>query len=202
MVGTVADGALLATDTAAIPGFHGTQSFDAAAGPLTFGAEVEYAVYAPGQFHSSTALGGPTDPSGGTQYVYAYQLINDGSAAQRTIGELSVGFDGNASPGNLGVIGGAPFGLNPSSSAFVPVSPPFASATWIYNTELTSTQASNILLFTSPNAPHLYNASVLGGGLVDQRQLPSPIPEPSSVLIIGGMIIMLGRSARRSFLGQ
>jgi hypothetical protein len=60
---------------------------------------------------------------------------------------------------------------------------------------------SNILLFTSPKAPHFYNASVLGGGLVDQRQLPSPVPEPS-VLVIGGMMIMLGRSARRSSLGQ
>lgn len=181
------DAALLATDTAALASFRGTQAFTKTISGLTINAAVEYAVYAPGAFSTSTALGSPTDPSGGTQYVYAYQITNTGSPTQRTIGELSVGLDGDTQSANIGVIGGGGFGINPTTSAFVPASAPFASAHWIYTPELTSAQVGNVLLFTSPKAPHFFNATILGGALSDQQSLPSPIPEPASIMVLSGL---------------
>lgn len=198
-----ANAALLATDPAAMAAFRGAQPFTAVLGPLSFAATVEYAVYAPGTFNGSAVLGAPADPSGGTDYVYAYEMINSGTQLQRTIGELSVGFDGNTAAHNLGVLAGVPAaGISPSSSSFIPVSAPFASATWIYNTELTSGQSSVVLLFTSPNAPHFYNASVLGGGLGNQQLLPSPVPEPGTLMMLSGIALFALQSARPSRKGN
>jgi hypothetical protein len=192
-----ADAALISTDTAAMAGYRGVQPFTSEpAGGLIFHASVEFAVYAPGQFQTSAALGNPTDPSGGSDYVYAYILSNVGLASERTVGELSVGLDGDTLAHNIAVLSVVPSGMNPSSSAFVPLSVPYASATWIYSPELTNGQTSNLLIFTSPRSPQLYNASVLGGALHSQQTLPSPIPEPASLMVLGGMALLAVRALR------
>src|SRR5262245_48184350 len=69
----------LFADPAALPGWTGSSGFVGANGGFKLNANVEFAVYAPGAFGTSAALGFPggADPSGGTQFVYAYEIFNN-----------------------------------------------------------------------------------------------------------------------------
>jgi len=189
--GTKAYSAILATDANAIAGFHGTQDFSTAIGTLTMKGEVDYAVYAPGQFKQTFGAG--SDPSSDKRYVYAYQLHNTGGTTDRDLGFLSVGFDaagpGGSNPANIGMLLVGDHGDDPSASSFIPAGgPPFNSATWNFTTTIPDAHFSEILLFTSPYAPEFYDASVQGGGLSKQSRLPSPVPEPGTVLGACGMM--------------
>jgi hypothetical protein len=189
--GTRAYSAILATDANAIPGFHGTQDFSTAVGTLSMKGEVDYAVYAPGQF--KLTFGPGSDPSADKGYVYAYQMHNTGGTADRDLGFLSVGFNpasaGGSNPTDLGIILVGDHGDDPSSSSFIPASgPPYASATWNFTTTLPDGHFSEILLFTSPFPPEFYDSSVQGGGLSKQSRLPSPVPEPGTALAACGLM--------------
>jgi len=191
--GTRAYSAILATDANAVAGFHGTQDFSTSLGTLTMKGEVDYAVYAPGQF--AQTFGAGSDPSNNQRYVYAYQMHNTGGTADRDLGLLSVGFDaagpGGSNPGNLGMLLVGDHGDDPSSSSFVPAGgPPFNSATWNFTTAIPDSHYSEILLFTSPFPPEFFDSSVQGGGLSKQSRLPSPgpVPEPGSALAACGML--------------
>src|SRR2546423_279715 len=190
LCGTKAYSAILATDANAVSGFHGTQDFSTGLLTLTMKGEVDYAVYAPGKFKQTFGAG--SDPSNDKRYVYAYQLHNTGGTADRDLGFLSVGFDaagpGGAGPSDLGVLLSQP-GDAPSSFSFIPAGgPPFNSATWNFTTAIPDAHYSEILLFTSPFPPEFYDASVQGGGLSKQSRLPSPVPEPGTVLAACGMM--------------
>src|SRR3954469_23549171 len=104
--GTKAYSAILASDANAISGFHGTQDFSVAMAGLSMKGEVDYAVYAPGQFKQTFGAG--ADPSSDKRYVYAYQMHNTGGTADRDLGFLSVGFDaagpGGSNPTDIGMI--------------------------------------------------------------------------------------------------
>src|SRR2546421_1747435 len=187
---TKAYSAILATDANAVSGFHGTQDFSTSIGTLSMKGEADYAVYAPGQF--KLTFGSGSDPSNDKRYVYAYQLHNTGGTVDRDLGFLSVGFDaagpGGAGPSDLGVLLSQP-GDAPSSFSFIPAGgPPFNSATWNFTTAIPDAHYSEILLFTSPFPPEFYDASVQGGGLSKQSRLPSPVPEPGTVLAACGMM--------------
>src|SRR5438046_2539121 len=83
----------------------------------------------------------------------------------------------------------ANFGHDPSSSSFIPAGGlPFNSATWNFSPTIPDGHFSEILLFTSPFAPTMIDSSVQGGGLSRQSQLPSPVPEPGTVLAAYGMM--------------
>ena len=188
--GTKAFSAILATDANAIPGFHGTQDFSTSIASLSMKGEVDYAVYAPGQF--KLTFGAGSDPSADKRYVYAYQMHNTGGTADRDLGLLSVGFDQNSpakfNPTDLGILLVGDHGDDPSATSFIPVGgPPFASATWNFATTIRDGHFSEILLFTSPYSPAFYDASVQGGGLTKQQRLPSPVPEPGTALAACGM---------------
>src|SRR5262245_23020689 len=71
IAGSAAAGPLVG-DPAAMLGWSGNKNFN---NPGKIQADVNYAVYAPGQFSLSAALGNPFDPSGGTDYVYAYEIF-------------------------------------------------------------------------------------------------------------------------------
>ena len=157
---------------------------------------------------SSSAAG---DPSGGTRFVYAYQLHNTGGTADRDLGFLSVGFDasgpGGSNPADIGILLVGDHGDDPSSASFIPASgPPYNSATWNFSTTLPDGHYSEILLFTSPYPPEYYTASVQGGGLSKQSDtspnggggLPSPVPEPGTVLAACGMMGALLIRRRKS----
>jgi hypothetical protein len=191
LCGTKAYSAILATDANAVAGFHGTQDFSSANLGLTMKGEVDYAVYAPGQF--KLTFGAGSDPSNDKSYVYAYQLHNTGGTADRDPAFLSVGFDGAFSGGsnssNIGMLLVGDHGDDPSSFSFIPAGgPPFNSATWNFTSPIPDTHYSEILLFTSAFPPEFYDASVQGGGLSKQSRLPSPVPEPGTVLAACGMM--------------
>ncbi len=80
LLASTADAGPLATDAAAIPGWTGSTLFSGtnAGNTHTVTAIVDFAVYAPGDFSLSAALGNPTDVSGGTQYIYAYEVFREG----------------------------------------------------------------------------------------------------------------------------
>jgi len=188
---TRAFSAILATDANALSGFHGTQDFSVSISSLSMKGEVDYAVYAPGQFKQTFGAG--SDPSNDKRYVYAYQLHNTGGTSDRDPAFLSVGFDaagpGGSNPTDLGMLLVGDHGDDPSSFSFIPAGgPPFASATWNFATAIPDTHYSEILLFTSPYSPEFYDSSVQGGGLSKQSRLPSPVPEPGVALAACGMV--------------
>jgi hypothetical protein len=186
--GTRAYSAILATDANAIAGFHGTQDFSTTIATLSMKGEVDYAVYAPGQF--KLTFGPGSDPSSDQRYVYAYQMHNTGGTADRDLGFLSVGFDqstpGGSNPTNLGFLN-LNTGDDPTSSTFVPAAAPFHSATWNFNNTIGDGRFSEVLIFTSPFPPAFYDSSVQGGGLSKQSRLPSPVPEPGTALAACGL---------------
>jgi hypothetical protein len=202
--GTKAFSAILATDANAIAGFHGTQNVDTSTVPpvvLSMKGDVDYAVYAPGNF--KLTFGAGSDPSNNARYVYAYQLHNTGGTAERDLGFLSVGFNqagpGGSNPQNIGMVLVGDHGDDPSSSSFIAASgPPFNSATWNFSTAIPDGHFSEILLFTSPYPPAFYDSSVQGGGLSSQTRLPSPVPEPGTALTACGVTMALLLRRRNS----
>jgi len=193
----------LATDPAAIAGWTGTASFLGTNGVTTLMADVDYAVYAPGQFSLSNALGDPLDPSSGTQYVYAYEIFNDvgGNTFSRN---LSIAILGDI-PGivqNLSDDATTPEGgVVPNLIQFVPENPPFTNVKWTFNDPVIAVgQHSDILLFTSPFGPHFLTAGMQGGSAtVATAPLPSPTPEPTTILLgcLGAGALLASRLVRR-----
>lgn len=198
----------LPTDSNALPGWQGTELFTGTAGSFSLVANVEYAVYGPGVFVSSFPAF--VDPSGGADYVYAYEILNSNAGNVRVL-ELSVGLipgaipSGSTNIGDLALAGG----LVPDQSHFVPLSDPKQSANWDYNSSLLPGLNSDILFFTSPFGPHFQDSTVQGGkGTISQSNpsavLPSPTPEPASFTLaaIFGACVLALRFARRRSVGR
>ena len=161
--------------------------FSNTTGGVTLLANVEYAVYAPGQFGTSAALGLPAaaDPSHGTQYVYAYEIFNQNVPGHALVSTMTVALTPTGNPANIthvsaNVVGG----MSPFASQFIPAGTPKTSAKWTWLSNLTPGTHSDILLFTSPNPPRLVTSSMLGGSnTLDAELLPSPVPEPGSLAL-------------------
>jgi len=192
-LGGAADASPLVSDPNAMPVWQGTQRFYATSGVATLQVDIEYAVYAPGNY----SLSG-TDPSGGTKFVYAYQVFNDllGNAPVST---FSVGLDPTANVANIGSDAGSgtPGGTAPTASA--PSGTPPTSAVWYFFLNTIDPPPANeysaVLLFTSPYGPQWAPASVLDSGLSDKQDLPSPLPEPATMalMILGGAGLLVRR---------
>jgi len=196
----------LPTDPNALAAWRGSTLFTNG-GSLK--VDVEYAVYAPGQFDTSAALGFPShvpvDPSGGTQYVYAYELFNNVGGTFVDL-NLSVGVAVGGIPNgstNITNDPGTPEGgVPPNHSEFIPGSDPEQAAKWSYDSGLAVGAHSDILLFTSPFGPQFFQSSMQGGhATVASSQLPSPVPEPAGVVlaVIGAaMVSLLARWRRKA----
>ena len=181
-------GGMLATDTNAMPAWQGTQTYLCSGGNMGFApflhADVDYAVYAPGDF----GLG--DDPSGGEDYVYAYQIFHTGLEGNNpifgdgddSVKQFTVGLDGDEAADNIGYLVGT--GLAPDSHLFNTT-----SAVWNYDANVIPpgdpAPHSAILLFTSPNSPEWDTGVVLGVGALGEEALPSPIPEPGTLCLLG-----------------
>lgn len=217
----------LATDPNAMAGFRGTEYFEGVLQQsgfvLWFAADVDFAVYAPGNFNLSFP---GSDPSGGTQYVYAYQMHHVGNSTapppsvagltgtklMQKLNLLSIGLDQTVQPtvaNNTWIDNDSLIVEDPVPALIGPGGmPPYTSVQWTYTSGIQGMptvpggQFSEILLFTSPLPPEFYNASVKGGSVTRQRGpidgtrgLPSPVPEPSTglILLTATTVVMLSR---------
>jgi hypothetical protein len=183
----------LSTDAAAIPGWTGSTPFSGTNGSAsnTVNAVVDFAVYAPGQFSLSAALGNPVDISGGTQYIYAYEMFRTGEDAG--LSALSINLVPNAVPDNSTLVGHnattPELGIAPISSNLIPGGVvPKQSVRWNFIPAIGGANHSDILLFASPYGPQMLNATV-GGTFTTAAMalLPTPVPEPA-----GGLLALLG----------
>lgn len=170
--GASAQGGLLSTNSGgAIAGFTGTQLFNDNFSGFTVSANVDFAVFAPGTFPFA-------DPSGGTEFVYAYQIEN----LDTDVSKFTVGLDGDEPLGSIGFV--SDVGLtDPTASAFVGAGP--TSAAWDFTVPgaLTNGNSSAILIFTSSAAPERDSATVQAAW-ANTQQLPSPVPEPATLSLL------------------
>lgn len=187
---------ILADDPNAMPAWQGTNSSDVTSGGMRIKVDVDFAVFAPGEYPGD-------DPSGGTDYVYAYQFFND-AVSDVAVCVFSVGIGTNAGADNIGddpAGPGADSGVPPDLCT---ISQASASARWAFGwtdtgVEVMPGQNSTVLIYTSPNGPRWCVASVIDGGLpVPVGELPAPVPEPASaMLLLLGALGALGRLRRR-----
>ena len=220
LTAALAQGGILDGDLNALPGWNGTtllSGIDPIDGSYKVAADVDYAVYAPGQFNLTFGAG--SDPSGGTEYVYAYQMHNRSAGESSAIESLEVGLDGDSgrpghfvepltdpSPLPLGYVSFlddvlyGDFGLDPDFSRAVPPSGPPSptSMRWDFEQGQQATllpgMSSDILLFTSPAEPE-WDSATIDGGFVASGDLPSPSPEPATMglLAIGAAALLKRR---------
>jgi len=178
--GPATRGAPLVSDPNAIPTWRGTRAFSASSGGASLQVDIEYAVYAPGAYGASG-----TDPSGGSDYVYAYQVFND-QGGTSPLSSTTVGLVPGSGATNIGSdsTSGTPGGTAPATSAFSGSPPSSAGYYFWANTIDPPAEFSEVLLFTSPNGPRWVSAAVVDSGLADSQPLPSPIPEPVTLALL------------------
>ena len=164
-------GGLLLSDPCAIPAWTGTTSYDSGGVLL---ADVDYAVFAPGDY-------GGIDPSGGTEYVYAYQVFNnspDGSISMFSVGLI----DGSGATGDTidPAYGGD---VTPTITYIDYGSNSFKIA--LFTPSLPAGQFAEVGLFTSPNPPVMIVSSVINSGRSAEGIAPTPVPEPATISLLG-----------------
>jgi len=179
----------LDSDTSAISGWYGSQSFSGSGYGCTFDGEVDYAVYAPGTYGGSLTFSGD-------HYVYAYQLFND-NISNVVIDTFQ-----------MGKLAAVPV-ASAISDHFYSVPGGIASGPQYIMSEnvlylfmaqsVGAGQYSTVLLFSSPSMP-TWGAGVVSGGVtggVVVDNLPTPIPEPATVMILGGGVLMMNVTRKR-----
>ena len=179
-------------------------------GGLVWAADIEYCVYAPGSFEDSWGLG--TDPSNDQHYVYAYQVFNnldpyptdpEGSnmlPQQDFVNKLSIGTrdeDEQVAEYDLAdsyiddVTGDRPPTIHRIPDDKRSVIWEFGGAQYIdYG------HVSDVLLFTSPGAPEWDQASLIGQ-VSDKHDLPSPAPEPTTLVLLASAAAMVIKAKSR-----
>ena len=188
--------------------WHGSVSVASAAFGNTVVAEVDWAVFGPGDFQLYLDDEGiaEVDPSAPNELTYVYQ-IHSVTQANPGIDSVTVGVDFFDPRGSV------------SAPAFVPTgaanekSPTgggdnTTSMAWFFDgTELAPGDSSSLLLFTSPNAPE-YSFLTVFSGIAAQFPpplVPSPgrlvgneIPEPSTLLLAlaCGLPMLVNRRSR------
>jgi len=174
--------ASLFNDPAAMTGFTNKTSFSITMSGSVLKADVEYAVYAPGNYPGD-------DITSGNEYIYAYQIFNS-TQSNVAVDFFSVGIligssvDFVYTDTSYGVLGGAdPFAFNfPQSAGFVFIGDALNSGQW-----------SDVLIFSSTHLPTIGFGTVSGGGLSGMGSLatPSVLPEPATILFIAPAIFIL-----------
>jgi hypothetical protein len=173
---------------------HASAAISGSANLVNSGLDIvlDYAVFAPGQYPG-------TDPSLGIDFVYAYQAFvqpASNSALLVTVGgNPGFGASGAHNPGfDLGLAAG----VTPSGQSINFVSNTFVNA--FTSPSIAAGQNSTVLLFTSPFTWELGNASatVTGGASASVvGEIPAPLPEPATALLLGMASIPVLRRRRR-----
>jgi hypothetical protein len=168
----------------ALPGWTGSVAFDNGGG---LEGDLDFAVFTAADFTTNFAGLGYAP---GDTYVYTYQLINSVDAGTDAISTEVIGI---VNPANT--IGTFDIGdVNASSAGFVG-----GNAQWLFNPELTLGMSSWGLAFSSPVGPMNGLAlTVDGGASVLVSGVPTPAPEPGSLilLVFGGISLYLLRSRK------
>jgi hypothetical protein len=171
--------------------------------PAIFDGTLDYAVYSPGSSFNDT-FGAGADPSNGTRYVYAYQIISTSSTDPIKL--MTVGLAAGASPADPGYVasssGTSPNGgSNPSSLIGSGTPPVYNSSSWKFLvTKIEPGQSSKVLYFTSPYGPEMDSVSLQGAAISAWTgSVPSPVPEPASIfyLLACGGVFLVYRVLRR-----
>jgi hypothetical protein len=175
-----------------LPGWSGTRDFSWVRQDRTLAGTIEYAVYN----HDSYEGAGP----GGGDYIYAYQIFSSGSS---TVGVefFSVGVLEDTHVGQIDSDSSLGSGwVKPFCEYFSPSADAPQSANFLFLPGLPGLvqrgQYSAILLFTSDNLPTWGFGTVAGGGLGGTiEQLPTPVPEPGTVVFLAtGLVAVLART--------
>lgn len=199
-----ASAGILPTDTNAMAGWTGTVHV---AGPADyFEADLEYAVYEPGKFTDSFA-GEAVAPE---LYVYAYQIANvTGVPSSFTpkVTALSVGFDDVYDGGNEDELPSVPSfvadagKVAPSGSWLNPAQYPGtglpSSARWDFQPAVYESEESSVLYYTSPYGPEWDYVAADGIGSA-VGVVPSPAPEPASMVLLTSVGLAVLRRRRSS----
>lgn len=158
---------------------------------LSFEGQIDYDVYAPGEFTGDIAVA--TDallPASAfsDQYVYQYQITSTQGYGEN----LSIAFDSGSGSTNFG------YSSNPGSD----VAPHmvFDAATLVsYSFAIVAGQSTASLLFTSPYGPTAGNAMVHGMMAGSQAVVvPVPVPEPITLILLGAGCLPLRYYRKRS----
>ena len=203
-LGAVASGGVLQADPNALSLWQGITNMHNSFFTLSVNADVEFAVYEPnaGDSNFDATFGPGADPTGGSEYVYAYQIFNL-TTDSSSVTALTVGLDGDepfnmgTTLGNIGFVAGTG-DVSPSAGYLAPsdglTSP--TSARWAFSV-LPVGESSDVLYFTSPAQPESDSATVTGSWPATTQLLPSPsntpVPEPTTlgVLALGGLAALI-----------
>jgi len=188
--------ALLAGSAHALPGtpvLSGVKPFDHTYDGRILRGQIDYAVY--------EAYPG-TVPGPGT-YVYAYQIFNDASS-NVAIDSFSLSILEDAVVGDIGWDDfGVVDGIEPSHGYFSPDAATAQSAIYLFlpfmGGLIGADEYSVIMLFTSDNEP-IESFGILEGGSIGTmvEGLPTPVPEPATVFLLGiGALSLTGMGRRR-----
>ena len=170
------------SDPAGMNGWKNVVRFSHTSGYVVI--DVQYCVYAPGQF---PYWPGGVDPTGGEDYVYAYEIYNNITPknGKDYISMLTVGLSGrDEDPANVSYVPGTQ--QSPTTSRFNPTTGTPTSAVWSFSSpSLGYGSISDILYYSSPYGPEMDNSTATGKyGVGVTRQVPSPTPEPATLILL------------------
>jgi hypothetical protein len=172
------------------------------------------------QFLDDNYAGAPADPTAGTEFIYAYQFATV-AVAKTTGGGASgiitftvdldpedplgptapIGHDDPVAPSFI-PLGFGPGDESPTSNNTTPAFPgegPLhgSSAKWDFGGLLQVGETSTVLFFSSTRRPEFANGQASVSIVSGQDLFPSPIPEPSTfVLLALGACALLGWRSR------
>jgi hypothetical protein len=171
-----------------IPAYSGTTTFNLSQGTSNLNVDVEYAVFAPGQYTGN-------DISGGSKYIYAYQIFSKSPASNVAVDFFSVGIPIGGSISAVGTDStyGTLGGVTPLAFNF----PQSAGYMFIYSA-LNPGQHSAVLLFSSVHSPTMGFGTVSGGGLSGMGALPTIlVPEPLTITLLIPAIMALRNKRKK-----
>ena len=193
----------VSTRALAVPILDGTVTFIGDGGDLV--VDITYAVYAPGDTDSPLnpapgntvvemdgGVAGLDDTSG--LYTYFYEISNVSAPGAHGVSGFSLGMEGFTGQYlDVGYLDGSgdvtPFSIGAGSGSVI---------TLYFGDFVYPGETSDTLFVTSEVQPGTVYASVINGGMSGEERLPAPVPEPSSMLLLGSVAsgLIAARRAR------